>query len=84
MMKSSTRPPTFSTRFRAGLVPWIGFNWRYDSGLTAGSTPCYGVVTDPNSLCAATSTTLNGQPAIDLSAFTADQEFEAGPLLQWD
>jgi hypothetical protein len=57
--------------------PWIGFNWRYDSGLTAGSTPCYGV-TDPNSLCAGTSTTLNGQPAIDLSGFTADQEFEAG------
>ncbi|MGA9667728.1 MAG: TonB-dependent receptor [Terracidiphilus sp.] len=59
------------------LGPWIGFNWRYDSGLTAGSTPCYGI-TDPNSLCAGTSTTLNGQPAIDLSGFTADQEFEAG------
>ena len=22
---------------------WGGFNWRYDSGLVAGSTPCYGV-----------------------------------------
>ena len=21
--------------------PWIGFNWRYDSGLVAGATPCY-------------------------------------------
>jgi len=57
--------------------PWIGFNWRYDSGLNAASTPCYNV-TDPNSHCAAVSTTLNGQPAIDLSGFTADQEFEAG------
>jgi hypothetical protein len=57
--------------------PWIGFNWRYDSGLNAASTPCYNV-TDPNSHCAAVSTTLNGQPAIDLSGFTADQEFEGG------
>ncbi len=57
--------------------PWIGFNWRYDSGLTAGSTPCYNV-TDPNSLCQGISTSLNGQPAVDLSGYTADQEFEAG------
>ena len=64
-------------QFHGKRAPWVGFNWRYDSGLTAGSTPCYNV-TDPNSLCAGTSTTLNGQPAIDLSGFTADQEFEAG------
>jgi hypothetical protein len=57
--------------------PWIGFNWRYDSGLNAASTPCYNV-TNPNSHCANVSTTLNGQPAIDLSGFTADQEFQAG------
>ena len=31
--------------------PWFGFNWRLDSGLTAGAVPCYNV-TDPNSLCA--------------------------------
>ncbi|MGB6688810.1 MAG: TonB-dependent receptor [Terracidiphilus sp.] len=42
---------------------WGGFNWRYDSGLVAGSTPCYGV-TDPNSPCGNSSTTLNGEPAI--------------------
>ena len=60
------------------LRPWIGFNWRYDSGLVAGSVPCYNV-TDPNSLCVGTSVTLpNGQPGIDLSGLTADQEFEAG------
>ncbi len=59
--------------------PWIGFNWRYDSGLTAASTPCYNAPgVDPNSVCNAVSTSLNGQPAIDLSHFTADQEFEEG------
>src|SRR6202041_3981610 len=39
---------------------WLGFNWRYDSGLVAGQTPCYG------GNCAQT-TTLNGQPAISLT-----------------
>ena len=57
--------------------PYVGFNWRFDSGLNAASTPCYNT-TDPNSHCAGISTTLNGQPAIDLSGFTADQQFEAG------
>ena len=42
---------------------WGGFNWRYDSGQVAGATPCYGV-TDPNTPCGNSSTTLNGQPAI--------------------
>ncbi len=59
--------------------PYIGFNWRFDSGLVAGSTPCYNPISnDPNSACADTSTTLNGQPAVDLSGLTADEEFEAG------
>lgn len=61
---------------------WGGLNWRYDSGLVAGSVPCYNV-TDPNSLCnpdnGGTSITLNnGQPGIDLSGLTPDQQFEAG------
>jgi hypothetical protein len=47
----------------------------------AGSVPCYNA-TDPNSLCnpanGGPSTTLNGQPAINLSGLTADEEFEAG------
>jgi Carboxypeptidase regulatory-like domain/TonB-dependent Receptor Plug Domain len=61
------------------LGPWIGFNWRFDSGLVAGSVPCYNPLSnDPNSACDATSTTLNGQPAVDLSRLTADQEFQAG------
>jgi hypothetical protein len=58
---------------------WAGFNWRYDSGAVAGSVPCYNPDSnDPNSACGETSTTLNGQPAIDLSQLTADQEFQAG------
>jgi hypothetical protein len=59
--------------------PWIGFNWRFDSGLVAGSVPCYNPLSnDPNSACGDPSTTLNGQPAVDLSGLTADQEFQAG------
>jgi Carboxypeptidase regulatory-like domain len=57
--------------------PWVGFNWRYDSGLVAGQTPCYSLAN------CAQSTTLNGQPAINMTdsfgtPLTADQEFEAG------
>jgi hypothetical protein len=44
--------------------PWFAFNWRYDSGLVAGSAPCYNL-TDPNSACPNTSVTLpNGQPGV--------------------
>jgi hypothetical protein len=66
--------------------PWMGFNWRYDSGLVAGSTPCYNPLTGT---CAGSSTTLNGQPAVALVntvpnpagvyvPLSADQEFQAG------
>jgi hypothetical protein len=61
--------------------PWIGFNWRFDSGAAAGAVPCYNI-TDPNSSCnpanGGPSITINGQPGIDLSKLTPDQEFEAG------
>ena len=56
--------------------PWIGFNWRYDSGLVAGAVPCYGIQ-DFND-CPTSTTLPNGQPAVDLSGLTADQEFQAG------
>ncbi len=60
---------------------WSGFNWRYDSGLVAGSVPCYNV-TDPNSLCnpinGGASITIGGQPGVDLSGLTPDEQFEAG------
>jgi hypothetical protein len=60
--------------------PWIGFNWRHDSGLVAGAVPCYGI-SDFNDC--PQSTTLNGLPAISMTdgagiPFTADQEFQAG------
>jgi len=66
------------------LSPWFGFNWRYDSGLVAGSAPCYGPASgDPNSPCILSSTMLGGQPAILMVnafgvPFSADQEFQAG------
>jgi len=62
---------------RGKHAPWIGFNWRYDSGQVAGAAPCYNL-TGANSSCTGASTTLNGLPAIDLSGLTADEEFEAG------
>jgi len=57
--------------------PWVGFNWRYDSGLTAASAPCYNA-TDPNSECRADSILIAGQPGINLSGFTNDQQAEGG------
>ncbi len=61
--------------------PWMGFNWRYDSGLVAGNTPCYGV--GPNNDCPQSTTLPNGQPGILMqdvvgNPLTADLEFEAG------
>jgi Carboxypeptidase regulatory-like domain len=47
-------------KFSRGV--WFGFNWRYDSGLVAGSSPCYNV-TDPNSACPNSSFGPDGQPA---------------------
>jgi hypothetical protein len=59
--------------------PWVGFNWRFDSGLVAGSVPCYNPLSnDPNSACASTSATLNGQPAVYLGGLTADEQAQAG------
>ncbi len=60
--------------------PWIGGNWRYDSGLVAGNAPCYG--NQAFNDCPQ-STTLNAQPAVLLQdAFghplSADQEYQAG------
>ncbi len=52
---------------------WGGFNWRFDSGLVAGSTPCYGLtdpadpgaMNPPNSPCGNSTTALSdGTPAI--------------------
>ena len=68
----------YQTPWKRG--PWVGFNWRFDSGLVAGQTPCYGV--GPGNDCPQ-STMLNGAPAVLMTDFlgiplTADQEFQAG------
>ncbi len=65
----------YQVPFKRG--PWIGFNWRYDSGLVAGSVPCYNSTGDPNTSCGA-ATLPGGTPAIDLTGLTADQQFQAG------
>lgn len=63
--------------------PWIGFNWRYDSGLVAGASPCYGVAAFND--CPGSFTDSNGVPNVSMVAanilnipMSADQEFEAG------
>ncbi len=50
--------------------PWIGFNWRYDSGLVAGAVPCAGgnCVNGPG----------GDNNTVDVSSLTPDQQFEAG------
>jgi Carboxypeptidase regulatory-like domain len=68
----------YQTPWKRG--PWFGFNWRYDSGLVAGSVPCYGIFAYND---CPQSTALNGRPAITMTnalgiPFTADQEFQAG------
>jgi hypothetical protein len=50
--------------------PWIGFNWRYDSGLVAGPVPCAGgnCANGPN----------GSDTVVDFSSLTPDQQYEAG------
>ena len=43
-------------------APWVGFNWRYDSGLVAGAVPFATDTTTP----------------VDLTGLTADQQLQAG------
>ena len=70
--------------FRRG--PWLGFNWRYDSGLVSGAIPCVaGTFTCQYSTSIADGGIAN-IPAGDVAmadnfnglALTADQEFQAG------
>jgi hypothetical protein len=58
--------------------PWMGFNWRYDSGLVAGAAPCYGV--NANNDCPQTDPATGGILMEDPfgNPLSADQEFEAG------
>ena len=63
-------------------IPWVAFNWRYDSGLVAGATPCFGL--ESTNDCPG-SFIQNGVQMVSLIAsnvggvpLSADQEFEAG------
>ncbi|WP_419804945.1 TonB-dependent receptor [Terriglobus sp.] len=64
---------------------YTSFNWKFDSGLVAGSVPCYSAI-GANTACSGYSfdgngnplVTPGGQPAIDLSSLTADEQFQAG------
>jgi hypothetical protein len=47
--------------------PWVGFNWRYDSGLVAGAVP-FAASADPSS----------PSYQVDLTTLSADQQFQAG------
>jgi hypothetical protein len=51
-------------------APWIGLNWRYDSGMVSGAVPCAG------GECA------NGPDGtdsiVDVSGLTPDQQYQAG------
>ncbi|HZC21836.1 MAG TPA: TonB-dependent receptor plug domain-containing protein, partial [Candidatus Binatia bacterium] len=62
--------------------PWLGFNWRYDSGMVAGATPCFGL--GPSNDCPG-SVAIGGVNNVSMGASTvgdiplsADQEYEAG------
>lgn len=52
-------------------LPWLGFNWRYDSGLVAGPIPCAGGEDCANG-------PLGSDSVVDTSIITADQQFQAG------
>jgi hypothetical protein len=60
--------------------PWIGFNWRYDSGLVSGAIPCF--ASTPT--CAASTGTGANDGLVLLNngitglPLTADQQFQAG------
>ncbi|MFZ1917798.1 MAG: TonB-dependent receptor [Terriglobales bacterium] len=62
---------TFHTQYQPWKIgPWVGFNWRYDSGLVAGPAPCAGgnCANGPN----------GNVGLVDTSGLSADQQFEAG------
>jgi len=68
--------------------PWVGLNWRYDSGLVAGALPyAGGQGYDPVTMTCPDCTITNGPMGIngagnadvvDTSGITPDQQFEAG------
>ncbi|MBV9074042.1 MAG: TonB-dependent receptor, partial [Acidobacteria bacterium] len=77
---------TMHLQYQIGKAgPWFGFNWRYDSGLVAGSIPCFA----PTATCTASTPLPGGIAAVGSNQvalvnnittlpLTADQEFQAG------
>ncbi len=86
MCRSALITTSASTRRRMSQYqfgargPYIGFNWRFDSGQVAGAAPCYGTLSSND---CPQSTTIGGQPAVTMTdptgiPLTADQEMQAG------
>jgi len=62
--------------------PYVGFNWRYDSGQVAGAAPCYGTLAS-NDCPQTVPLSVSATPSVYLqdpfgNALTADQEAQAG------
>ena len=68
-------------------LPWVAFNWRYDSGLVAGALPCFAAT----ATCAAATPVADGGSNTSVAPgqvalvngitglpLTADQEFQSG------
>jgi Carboxypeptidase regulatory-like domain len=68
-------------------LPWVGFNWRYDSGLVSGAVPCLAAT----ATCSAATSIADGGTNPNVGAgqvglvnailglpLTADQQFQAG------
>ena len=71
--------------------PWLGFNFRYDSGLVSGAVPCYTAMPIVTPTCFASTPVVDGGGAIGVPTgvvglnnaitglpLTADQEFQSG------
>ena len=62
--------------------PYVGFNWRYDSGQVAGAAPCYGTLVS-NDCPQTVPLSVSATPSVYLqdpfgNELTADQEAQAG------
>jgi hypothetical protein len=56
--------------------PWLGFNWRYDSGLVAGSIPCFA----PTATCFASTPLANGGGATTIPGTNPPQPILPGTV----
>jgi hypothetical protein len=61
---------TTHLQYQIAKGPWVGFNWRYDSGLVAGPVPCAGGNCNNGPF--------GTNSVVDTSILSPDQQFEAG------